>query len=184
LLVKKDQGDYDFDGPSRRGSVSGSSVNSGCSDYDDNVSVYSSSGSLSGADSYNNSPLISSFSIPRISPSQSPQMLSSEAGGIRLPNAPLHDIASLQSSPHLPRKAATAPYFNTNGRPITPADGANGPDYFARRGSLPVESGHRSSPGLNGLPEVTGWQPVPMSDLESSKPARSRSTSRKPSMAT
>ncbi len=33
--VKKEQGDYEFEGNSRRGSVSGSSANSACSDYDD-----------------------------------------------------------------------------------------------------------------------------------------------------
>jgi len=99
----------------------------------------------------------------------------------------LHDIASLQSAPTSPRKAATAPYFNSNGRPISPAV-SGGSDYFARRGSLPVDSPHRQSPLMSdgnamGLPEVTGWQPIPMSDLESNKPARSRSVSRKP-MAT
>ena len=37
-IVKKEQGEFDnsYDQPSRRGSVSGSSVHSACSDYDDN----------------------------------------------------------------------------------------------------------------------------------------------------
>ena len=139
------------------------------------VSVYSSTGSLSGAESYNNSPLISSFSIPRLSPSQSPQISTVESGGIRLPNAPLHDIASMQSAPNSPRKAATIPFVNANGRPISPAGSSSG-DYFSRRGSMPVEHPHQDSPLLSGLPEMTSWQPV---DMEN-KPARSRSSSLKP----
>ena len=127
--------------------------------------------------------MISSFSIPTISPTQSPQIPSSESGGIRLPNAPLHDIASLSGTPASPRKAATAPYFNANGRPISPAGNLGGADYFSpRRSSLPVEALHNGSPMVNGalgLPEVTGWQSVPMSDLDQ-KQARSRSSSRKP----
>ena len=129
---------------------------------------------------------MSSFAAPRLSPSASPQIPTSEVGGIKLPNAPLNDIASLQSmSPQSPRKAATTPYLNANGRPISPATSVNGADYVsARKGSLPVEASHRSSPLLNngntiGLPEVTGWQSIPMTDLDS-KAARSRSSSRKP----
>ncbi|KAH8118398.1 hypothetical protein DFH11DRAFT_1796705 [Phellopilus nigrolimitatus] len=184
-VVKKEQGEYEFDAPSRRGSVSSSSVHSASSDFDDNVSIYSSVGSTSGMESYNNSPLISSFSIPRISPSSSPQMNGSEVGGIRLPNAPFNDIASVQSISHSPRKAATVPYFNSNGRPISPASSVSGSDYMnMRRGSMPVDSSHNASPLMNGgsalgLPEVTGWQPVPLGDLDS-KSARSRSSSRKP----
>jgi len=142
--VKKEQGDYEFEGNSRRGSVSGSSANSACSDYDDSVSVYSSAGSVSGVDSYNNSPLMSSFAIPRAS--QSPQIPTCEVGGIRLPNAPLHDIASLHGQPGSPRKAATAPsaYFASNlARVGTPGSESAGGDYFgvgSRRTSMPVES--------------------------------------------
>ncbi|THH11502.1 hypothetical protein EW145_g631 [Phellinidium pouzarii] len=183
--VKKEQNEYELEVPSRRGSVSGSSVHSASSDYDDNVSVYSSAGSASGMESYNNSPLMSSFSIPRMSPSSSPQMPTSEVGGIRLPNAPLNDIASLQSvSPSSPRKAATTPYLNSNGRPISPA-ALSGADYMSlRRQSMPIEQSHRSSPLLNGgstmnLPEVTGWQSVSLSDHES-KMARNRTPSHKP----
>ncbi|KAI5123409.1 hypothetical protein M0805_006115 [Coniferiporia weirii] len=188
-LVKKEQNDYELDPPSRRGSVSSSSVHSGCSDYDDNVSVYSSTGSASGMDSYNNSPLMSSFSIPRISPSSSPQIPTSDVGGIRLPNAPFNDIASLQSvPPPSPRKAATVPYYSSNGRPISPAASIGGSDYMSmRRASMSAEQAHRSSPLLNGgnamgLPEVTGWQPVSLADHDS-KGARSRSSTRKPVVA-
>lgn len=56
-------------------------------------------------------------------------------------------------------------------------------EYFSpRRGSLPVEALHTQSPmmsGSLGLPEVTGWQSVPLQDLEQ-KQSRSRSSSRKP----
>lgn len=97
-------------------------------------------------------------------------MPASEAGGIRLPNAPLHDIASLGSQPNSPRKAATSPYYNTNGRPISPAGG----DYFGRRSSLPVDHQQRAPVGL---PETTGWQTVPMPEMEGK---RSRSSSTKP----
>lgn len=147
------------------------------------MSVYSSVGSISGVDSYTNSPMMSSFGAPRLSPSASPQIPTSEVGGIRLPNAPLNDIASFQSvSPQSPRKAATTPYLNANGRPISPAS-ANGADYMSiRKNSLPAETSLHSSPMINntiGLPEVTGWQPIPMTDLDS-KAARSRSSSRKP----
>lgn len=131
--------------------------------------------------------MMSSF-VPRLSPSDSPQMPTSEIGGIRLPNAPFNDIASMQStSPQSPRKAATTPYLNANGRPISPASSINGGDYITRKGSLPMDASHRSSPLLNngntiGLPEVTGWQSIPMTDLDS-KAARSRSSSRKPMAA-
>ncbi|KAH7914444.1 hypothetical protein BJ138DRAFT_1110631 [Hygrophoropsis aurantiaca] len=120
----------------RRGSVSSTaSSGGGASDWDDSgkeivtfshpvylfaiaVSVYSSQpptpGSSSNPPSNYNSPSVSTFPIPRSS--QSPvsgdgsPAPPSEQGGIRLPNAPLTDIASLQQH-HTPRKAATAPSY-------------------------------------------------------------------------
>ena len=150
------------------------------------MSIYSSAsaGSISGMDSYNNSPLMASFSIPNAaSPSSSPQALTSELGGIRLPSASLTDVVSLPSMPHQPRKAATAPYFNSNGRPISPSGSIEGSEYMGiRRGSMPVELSHRSSPLLNngctlGLPEVTGWQPITLEEVDVKLPI-SRSSSR------
>ena len=108
-----------------------------------------------------NSPAVSSFSIPRDPNSQSPQLLPRD-GGIRLPNAPLSDIASLQLSPQssptsaglppTPRKSATAPTpFFGQGNGNTPAGGE-----FFRRDAAAQEM---------SLPEVTGWQSVPLTDL-------------------
>ncbi|KAH7931176.1 hypothetical protein BV22DRAFT_1190483 [Leucogyrophana mollusca] len=102
----------------RRSSVSSTaSSGGGVSDWDDSLSVYSSQpptpGSSSNPPSNYNSPSVSTFPIPRSS--QSPvsgdgsPAPPSEQGGIRLPNAPLTDIASLQQQHHVPRKSATAP---------------------------------------------------------------------------
>jgi GATA-binding protein len=153
-------------------SSTASSVHSGTgatSDWDDNVSVYSSS---SGPPSSYNSPSMSTFPIPRDPNSQSPPLTS---GGIRLPNNPLTDIASLQHLPqtppssagiHSPRKAATAPgpYYN-NAYPIPGT--ANGPAshmFELRRGSLPVDFMGVQRRG--DMPDQsTGWQNVQMTDL-------------------
>lgn len=183
--VKKEQSELELETPARRRSASNSSVNSASSDLDDSVSIYSSAsaGSVSGADSYSNSPLMSSFSVPNASPTSSPQVLASELGGIRLPSASLNDVASLHSAPHQPRKAATAPYFNANGRPISPASSVEDSDYMGmRRSSMPIELTCRASPLLNngstiGLPEVTGWQPVSLPEADIKLP-NSRSSSR------
>ncbi|OCB87547.1 hypothetical protein A7U60_g5452 [Sanghuangporus baumii] len=190
-VVKKEQNDMELEAPSRRRSASNSSTHSASSDLDDSVSIYSSAsaGSISGADSYNNSPLMASFSIPNsssvptASPTSSPQALTLELGAIRLPTASLNDVASLPSGPHQPRKAATAPYFNSNSRAISPAGSIEGSDYMAvRRGSMPIELSHRSSPLLTngstlGLPEVTGWQPISIEEADVKLPL-SRSSSR------
>ncbi|OBZ70248.1 hypothetical protein A0H81_09676 [Grifola frondosa] len=166
-MVKKEP---DMDGVMpRRSSVSSSSssVHSATSDWDENVSVYSGSNPPS---SYN-SPAVPTFPIPRDSNSQSPP-LGPRDGGIRLPNAPLSDIASLQSSPHMspPRKSATIPYYSPSQSP------AQQGDYYNRRGSLPapVEMQRRSQMDIP-IPEVTGWQSVPLSDLAPSKPGKPRS---------
>ncbi|KAI6135123.1 hypothetical protein EV401DRAFT_1845381 [Pisolithus croceorrhizus] len=112
--IKKEQREF---GLLRRASVS-SSVSSGgaISDWDDAVSVYSSQpptpGSASGHSSAFPSPAVATFPIPRSS--QSPPADTGVQAPIRLPNAPLSDIASLQQQQphHAPRKAATAPgYF-------------------------------------------------------------------------
>jgi hypothetical protein len=149
-MVKKEPREF---GIVRRSSVSStaSSVHSSgaTSDWDDTVSVYSSA-----PPSTYNSPAASTFPIPRDPNSQSPPIPS--GGGIRLPNNPLTDIASLQQQsvpqqPHSPRKAATAPSPYYNAYP-TPPGTANGPtsshhnhshnhNHIAefRRGSLPVD---------------------------------------------
>ncbi|KAL1939953.1 hypothetical protein VTO73DRAFT_9288 [Trametes versicolor] len=157
-MIKKEPSEGDNVMP-RRSSVSSSasSVHSGSSDWDDSVSVYSSG---SNPPSSFNSPAASTFPIPRDPNSQSPPL----EGGIRLPNAPLSDIASLQSahgSPPTPRKASTmpVPYY-----PSSPAiQQAQQADYFSRRGSLPSEMQRRPLDGP--IPEVTGWQSVPLSDI-------------------
>lgn len=101
-------------GLARRSSVSSNASSGGAvSDWDDNVSVYSSQpptpGSISGPSSSYSSPSITTFPIPRSS--QSPPIDAGPQGPIRLPNAPLTDIASLQQT--APRKSATAPgYFS------------------------------------------------------------------------
>ncbi|KAF8638585.1 hypothetical protein AX17_002126 [Amanita inopinata Kibby_2008] len=98
-MVKKEP--REFSGLVRRDSVSSSSsVHSGssASDWDDNVSVYS-SGSVPST-SYN-SPSVAAFPLSR--DSQSPP----HDGGIRLPNAPLSDIASLQSHPPTPPRSVS-----------------------------------------------------------------------------
>lgn len=112
--IKQEQREF---GLMRRASVS-SSVSSGgaISDWDDSVSVYSSQpptpGSASSHSSAFPSPAVATFPIPRSS--QSPPADTGVQAPIRLPNAPLSDIASLQQQQphHTPRKAATAPgYF-------------------------------------------------------------------------
>ncbi|TFK72016.1 hypothetical protein BDN72DRAFT_836804 [Pluteus cervinus] len=155
-LVKKEPREY---GLVRRSSVSSSSSvhsGSGASDWDDNVSVYSSG---SAPPTSFNSPSIAPFPLSR--DSQSPP----RDGGIRLPNAPLSDIASLQGSPlpgSPPRSKVTTPYFSSPG---AQNGGGNG-DYF-RRGSLP-ESTAPTTPsplvppqevpaGANGV-TLNGWQ--------------------------
>ncbi|CAA7258540.1 unnamed protein product [Cyclocybe aegerita] len=96
LLVKKEPREREF-GPSglvRRSSVSSSASSvhsgSGASDWDDNVSIYSSG---SAPPTSFNSPVTHSFPLSR--DSQSPP----RDGGIRLPKNPLSDIASMHSSP-------------------------------------------------------------------------------------
>lgn len=114
------------------------------------MSVYSSG---SAPTSSFNSPAVTSFSLPLERSSQSPP-LGSRDGGIRLPNAPLSDIASLQSVPVSPRKAATSPDYGIQ------------EDYYGRRTSLPVDIPKGSS---IEVPEITGWQPVPMAGSPPSK---------------
>ncbi|EIW76224.1 hypothetical protein CONPUDRAFT_139653 [Coniophora puteana RWD-64-598 SS2] len=185
--VKKEPREF---GLSRRSSVSSnaSSGNGGSSDWDDSVSIYSSQpatpGSISSTPSSGfNSPSAASFSIPRTS--QSPPVAGDAQprdGGIRLPNAPLSDIASLQSQQPRPHKAATAPAFgfdaySQNGM-YPPNPQLQGDIY--RRGSLPLEkrvqfelspeggamsslSPQMHSPGLVGSPLVQGSSPQMMS---------------------
>ncbi|KAH7887458.1 hypothetical protein F5I97DRAFT_1804663 [Phlebopus sp. FC_14] len=147
----------------RRGSVSSNaSSGGGVSDWDDNVSVYSSQpptpGSTSGQSSSFSSPAVGTYPIPRSS--QSPPVDSGAQGPIRLPNAPLTDIASLQrQQPHPPpRKSATAPSYYPQ-----PAM-YQGQETF-RRGSLPVP---RNVPFAS--PPMPSQSPAPMQALASDAP--------------
>jgi len=143
---------------SRRASVSSSSSSvHSSSDWDDSVSVYSSG---SASTSSFNSPAITSFSLPLERSSQSPP-LGARDGGIRLPNAPLSDIASLQSVPASPRKATTSPDYGL-------ASVVAG-DYHVRRTSLPVDISRAASVEM---PEITGWQAVPMAGSPPNKSAK------------
>ncbi|KAI0938167.1 hypothetical protein AcV5_001150 [Taiwanofungus camphoratus] len=174
-MVKKEPGEREMENTSmipRRSSVSssGSSVSGGAtSDWDDSVSVYSSG---SAPPSSNGSPASCTYPIPRDADSQSPP-LGSRDGGIRLPNAPLTDIASMQShspSGQTPRKAATVPgpYF-----PGTQQQQQQQPDYF-RRNTVPGTMDMQRRPLDMPIPEVTGWQPVPLTDLAPAKNAKPR----------
>jgi len=142
---------------SRRMSVSSNSSaqsGGGSSDWDENMSVYSSG---SAPPSGYSSPAIPAFSMSRDPNSQSPPMDSRESSAIRLPNAPLSDIASLQGS----RKPTSSPYFHTNSLPV-PSQG----DMFVRRSTLPVEQGNNNVLRRPiDIPEVTGWQTVPLTEL-------------------
>jgi GATA-binding protein len=136
-------------------------------------SVYSNS---SAPNSGYNSPMTSTFPIPGGSlPHSRP---SSRDGPIRLPSAPLTDIATrLTKVP--PAKSSTAPYY-VEGRSTTLATSMppSSADFYARRGSLPPENPMNSSgTPLNssslGMPEVTGWQVIPPSDLTDPKNQKS-----------
>ncbi|KAG1752460.1 uncharacterized protein EDB91DRAFT_1243225 [Suillus paluster] len=128
--IKKEPREF---GLARRSSVSSTASSGGAvSDWDDSVSVYSSQpptpGSVSGPPSNYSSPSIATFPIPRSS--QSPPIDAGPQGPIRLPNAPLTDIASLQQQ--APRKSATAPgYFP---QPPVSYQGQE----TLRRGSMPM----------------------------------------------
>jgi GATA-binding protein len=110
---------------------------------------------------------VTSFSLPLERSSQSPP-LGAYDGGIRLPNAPLSDIASLQSLPASPRKAVTSPEYSL-------ASVIQG-DYHSRQTSLPVDI--PKVPSVE-MPEITGWQAVPMAGSppnKSTKPSALRKT--------
>ncbi|GBE79809.1 hypothetical protein SCP_0210100 [Sparassis crispa] len=165
-MVKKEPREGEMEGMiPRRSSVSSlsSSVSGGTSsDWDDNVSVYSSG---SAPPSSMGSPVPSGFSMSRDCNSQSPPL--PRDGGIRLPNAPLSDIASLQSHQPLhplssPRKSATAPMPYIQSQVQS--------DFYTRRGSLPPPFDLQRS----SIPEVTGWQSVPLADLAPAKSMKPR----------
>ncbi|THH14300.1 hypothetical protein EW146_g6019 [Bondarzewia mesenterica] len=150
LVKKEPDGDMVM---SRRASVSSTSSVHSSSDWDDSVSVYSSSGSAPPS-SYN-SPATTSFSLPLESRSSQSPPLGPRDGGIRLPNAPLSDIASFQSGQTSPRRSAMALDY---GSPASVEA-----EMLSRRASLPVDvSGVSQS-----MSEVTGWQTVPMTDISS-----------------
>ena len=133
------------------------------------VSVYS--GSSNPPSSFN-SPATSTFPIPRDPNSQSPPLIPVE-NGIRLPNAPLSDIASLASGPSpTPRKAATmpVPYYSSSS---PAAQQVQQTDYFVRRGSLPASAEMQRRSVESPIPEVTGWQTVPPSEMAPAKSAKS-----------
>ncbi|KIM46528.1 hypothetical protein M413DRAFT_317271 [Hebeloma cylindrosporum] len=118
--IKKEPREYGAGALLRRSSVSSTSSvhsGSGASDWDDNVSIYSSG---SAPPTSFNSPIQHPFPLSRDN-SQSPPR---DNSGIRLPNNPLSDIASMhmsQSPPHLsqqsqsqhptPRKSHTSPAY-------------------------------------------------------------------------
>jgi GATA-binding protein, other eukaryote len=108
---------------------------------------------------------VTSFSLPLERSSQSPP-LGTYDGGIRLPNTPLSDIASLQSVPASPRKAVTSPDYGLG----SVIQG----DYHTRQTSLPVDI--PKVPSVE-MPEITGWQAVSMASSppnKSTKPSALR----------
>ena len=114
------------------------------------VSLYSSG---SAPQSGYNSPAVAPYQIPRDPNSQSPPM---ESTGIRLPNAPLNDIATLNTPP----SRRESPYFQPTGLPVT-----GSPQEMYRRASIPGDVQPQQTLRRTDIPEVTGWQSVPMSDL-------------------
>ncbi|KAF8914319.1 hypothetical protein CPB84DRAFT_1841044 [Gymnopilus junonius] len=140
-MVKKEPREYGAAALIRRSSVSSSSSvhsGSGASDWDDSVSVYSSG---SAPPTSFNSPVQHNFPLSRDA-SQSPP----RDGGIRLPNNPLSDIASMhmgqqqmQNQHTTPRKSHTSP-------------GA----YFAPSPALPQNQAlpGSASASVNGSPAV------------------------------
>lgn len=155
------------DVPARPGSVT-SVGSSGVSEWE--------SGSYSGSSAPNsgyNSPMTSTFSVPPGTAMQPGSRPSSRDGPIRLPNAPLTDIATRLTKVPPPAKAASAPYY-IEGRSTT-LGRAPPADYYGRRGSLPSDTAISPSGRLTsalGMPEVTGWQVIPQSDLSSSPKSR------------
>ncbi|KAJ2934526.1 hypothetical protein H1R20_g2557, partial [Candolleomyces eurysporus] len=157
--VKKEPREF---GLVRRSSVSSTS-SSGASDWDDNVSLYSSG---SAPPTSFNSPAISPYPLSR-DESSSPN----GGGGIRLPNAPLSDIASINAIPgataspqasaspvalpqtpnlpshtpnlpNSPRRSQTSPESYFSPPPAAPSTGQQ-EDYFgARRRTESIGSVH------------------------------------------
>ncbi|KAF5371202.1 hypothetical protein D9758_004097 [Tetrapyrgos nigripes] len=92
----------------RRSSVSStSSASAGGSDWDDSASIYS-NGSAP-ATSYNSPSLSPSFSLPSDDRQSLSPPLSSAGSSIRLPNAPLSDIASYHGSPAMHANSLPSP---------------------------------------------------------------------------
>jgi len=81
-----------------------------------------------------------------------------ESTGIRLPNAPLNDIATLGTPP----SRRESPYFQASGLPA-----ADSPQEMFRRASMSSGDLQSQQQTLRrtDIPEVTGWQSVPMTDL-------------------
>ncbi|KAF5363722.1 hypothetical protein D9756_000298 [Leucocoprinus leucothites] len=164
-IVKKEPREF---GLVRRASVSSNgSVHSGsgASDWDDNVSVYSSG---SAPPTSFNSPNVQTFPLSR--DSQSPP----HDGGIRLPNAPLSDIASLSQQqslpshpstpslpPSTPHKAQTSPgYFSPPMNAASPnATSAQAQEYFRR--SQEASPGAWTDLALKDAPTTILSSPVP-----------------------
>lgn len=103
-------------------------------------------------------------------------------GGIRLPNAPLSDIASMQQQqqqsgspqlPNSPRKAATLPspfYSNGNGNGYPGQNGGNG------NGRAPLPERRHTSSEID-VPAAGSWQPMPELKEGGAGGARGRSDS-------
>ncbi|EAU84465.1 hypothetical protein CC1G_01461 [Coprinopsis cinerea okayama7 len=170
--VKKEPREF---GLVRRSSVSSSSSvhsGSGASDWDDSVSVYSSG---SAPPTSFNSPNVSPFPLSRdesSSPPQSNLALSNGAsngnGGIRLPNAPLSDIASMGTpgsvtqSPQLHGSPAPLPPStpgsvpHTPNLPTHPLSGVNSAHPSPRTQPTPRKS--HTSPDVYFSPSVNAQQ--------------------------
>ena len=81
-----------------------------------------------------------------------------ESPGIRLPNAPLNDIATMNTPP----SRRESPYFQPTGLPVT-----GSPQEMYRRTSTSGDVQSQQQLRRADIPEVTGWQSVPMTDLGS-----------------
>ncbi|KXN89476.1 Zinc finger transcription factor Trps1 [Leucoagaricus sp. SymC.cos] len=175
-IVKKEPRE-NFNGLVRRASVSSNgSVHSGsgASDWDDNGSrLLTRSGSVYSSGSAPptsfNSPNVQTFPLSR--DSQSPP----HDGGIRLPNAPLSDIASLQQQPQQalpsqpstpslspPTKSHTSPgYFSPPLAAASPnATRVQSPEYF-RRATQDASPGAWADLALKDAPTSLLSSPIP-----------------------
>ncbi|TEB37083.1 hypothetical protein FA13DRAFT_1786296 [Coprinellus micaceus] len=116
-LIKKEPREFGLVRRSSVSSISSAQSGSGASDWDDNVSLYSSG---SAPPTSYNSPAVSPYPLSR-DDSSSPN--GGGVTGIRLPNAPLSDIASINVSGS-PRLHSSSPSA-LPGTPNVPANGSS-----------------------------------------------------------